>query len=148
MRVARWGSHEPTESPLGSYFRPLHKRARARAGHDRRSGRSGRDHPCHAPEILDGRSRRPYLLAWLHERPPAADAVSFILRFWPYLAGIALLILGAWRIHHAGYESGYAASEVQWQTRFAVAERVRDAANLVALQKEADSNALTQKAEA
>ena len=68
-------------------------------------------------------------------------------RFWPYVAASAALIGSGWYLHHTGYGSGYAASEAQWQARFAEAERARDAANAKAHQQEIESTALTQKAE-
>lgn len=68
-------------------------------------------------------------------------------RFWPYLLGAVAVIGASWYFHHAGYESGYAASEAQWQPRFAEAGRARDAANAKARQQETESTALTQKAE-
>jgi hypothetical protein len=74
--------------------------------------------------------------------------VSFALRFWPYLAGAALLIGSGWYLHHAGVVSGHAASEAHWRPLFAAAERARDDANLAALRKEADSTRLSQTAEA
>jgi hypothetical protein len=73
---------------------------------------------------------------------------TLLLKLWPYLAGLALLSGGALWLHHSGYESGHAASEASWTQRFAEAERARDAANLAARNKEADSNRLTQMAEA
>lgn len=74
--------------------------------------------------------------------------LDILRRFWPYLAGLAL-ITGAWMwAHHSGYESGYAASEAHWQPLFATAERERDAANADARRKEASSKALSQTVEA
>jgi hypothetical protein len=61
----------------------------------------------------------------------------------------AVVVIGSdWYFHHAGFNSGYAASEAQWQPRFAEAERARDAANAKARQQETESAALTQKTEA
>ena len=74
--------------------------------------------------------------------------LDLLRRFWKPLAGAALLIGSGWYLHHAGYESGHAASEAHWQPLFAQAERARDAANLAAHQKEADSTRLSQTAEA
>lgn len=73
--------------------------------------------------------------------------LSLLARFWKPLAGAALLIGASLYLHHAGYESGYAASEAQWQPRFAEAARARDAANTVARRKEADSTALSVQSE-
>ena len=73
---------------------------------------------------------------------------AMLVRFWKPLVGAALLIGSGWYLHHAGYESGHAASEAHWQPLFAQAERARDAANLAARQKEADSTRLSQTAEA
>src|SRR4051812_28872032 len=74
--------------------------------------------------------------------------LALLARFLKPLAASALLIGLGWYIHHAGYVSGHAASEAHWQPLFAQAERARDAANLVAHQKEVDSKALSQTAEA
>jgi len=74
--------------------------------------------------------------------------LPLLLKFWKPLAGAALLIGSGLWVHHAGYESGHAASEAHWQPLFAEAERARDAANLVARQKEESSIRLTQTAEA
>lgn len=65
--------------------------------------------------------------------------LPLLLRFWPYLAGAALVIAAYGWAHHAGYESGYAASEAKWQPKFAAAERERDAANARTQMKEAES---------
>lgn len=74
--------------------------------------------------------------------------IGLLGRFWPHLL-IAAAIIGAGAyLRHSGYESGYAASEVQWRERFAAAERLRAEANEKARQTEADSIALTQTAEA
>jgi hypothetical protein len=74
--------------------------------------------------------------------------LALIARFWPHLLVAAAIIgAGLW-LRHSGYESGYAASEVQWLERFAAAERAREAADERARQKEAGSIALTQMAEA
>lgn len=55
--------------------------------------------------------------------------LPLLLRFWPYLAGAAIIIgAGLWIDHH-GYESGFAASEANWKPRFDAAERARDTAN-------------------
>jgi len=71
-----------------------------------------------------------------------------LLRFWPYLAGAALVIGASWFLHHRGFESGYAASEAKWQPLFAAAEKARDAANEKARHKEEDSIQLSRMAEA
>lgn len=63
--------------------------------------------------------------------------LSLLVRFWKPLAGAALILSAGWYLHHAGYESGYAASERKWQQLFAKAASERDAAN-----------ARTEKAEA
>jgi hypothetical protein len=73
---------------------------------------------------------------------------AMLVRFWKPLAGAVLLIGLALWAHHAGYESGHAASEAHWRPLFAQAERARDAANLAARQKEESSIRLTQNAEA
>jgi len=73
--------------------------------------------------------------------------LSLLSRFWPYLAGAALIIGAALYLHHRGYESGYAASEALWQPRFAQAERARDMANEKARRKEEDSTALSAQTE-
>ena len=72
---------------------------------------------------------------------------GLLLRFWPYLAGAALIIGAGWYLHHAGFESGYAASEAKWRPLFAAAERARDAANEKARRKEEDSSALSAQTE-
>jgi hypothetical protein len=69
-------------------------------------------------------------------------------KFWPWLAGVVIVVGSDWYFHHSGYISGYASSQAQWQTRFAEAERARDAANAKARQQETESTAITQKAEA
>ena len=66
--------------------------------------------------------------------------LSLLMRFWPYLAGVALILGVGWYLHHAGYESGHAASEAKWQPLFAKAERELDAANARTRMKEAESN--------
>ena len=73
---------------------------------------------------------------------------ALLLRFWPHLLIAVVITCGALYLHRHGYESGYAASEAQWQERFAAAERLRAAADERARRKEAGSIALTQKAEA
>lgn len=72
---------------------------------------------------------------------------GLLLRFWPYLAGAALLIGGGLWLHHRGYESGYAASEGKWRPLFSAAEKARDAANEMARRKEEDSKALSEQIE-
>lgn len=74
--------------------------------------------------------------------------LPLLLRFWPYLAGIALIIGAYGWAHHAGYESGYAASEAKWQPAFAKAERERDAANARTRTMEESSTHITQSIEA
>jgi len=65
---------------------------------------------------------------------------GLLARFWPYLAGAALILCAGLYLHHRGYESGFAASEGKWQPRFAKAERELDAANARTRMTEAESN--------
>lgn len=68
-------------------------------------------------------------------------------RFWPWLAGAVALIGLALYINHAGYKSGYAASEAHWQPLFAAATLARDEANARAAVQEARSKAQSDQSE-
>jgi hypothetical protein len=74
--------------------------------------------------------------------------VSLLLRFWPYLTGLTLLIGAATYMHHAGYESGYAASEAHYRPLFDAADKARAAADARARTLDQASKALSAKTEA
>jgi hypothetical protein len=69
------------------------------------------------------------------------------LRIWLYLGAAAAIIGGGLYVHHAIYESGYAASEAHWKPLFAAAVRERDAANRHAASVEAASKDLSDQSE-
>ena len=73
--------------------------------------------------------------------------LDLLRRFWPYLAGVALILGVGGYLHHTGYESGYAASEAKWQPLFAAAERELAAANARTEKTEADSKALSSESQ-
>jgi hypothetical protein len=73
--------------------------------------------------------------------------LGLLARFWPILAGAMALIGAALWVNHAGYKSGYAASEAHWQPLFSAAAIARDEANARAALLEAASTAQTRELE-
>lgn len=73
--------------------------------------------------------------------------IGLLSRFWPWLAVAVALSGAALLLNHAGYKSGYAASEARWQRAFVAAEHARDEANARAAVQEANSKALSDQIE-
>lgn len=69
-------------------------------------------------------------------------------KLWPYLLGAALILSGAWYLHHRWYSEGAEARDAYWKPLFDAAERAREAATEKARRQEEDSKALSQASEA
>lgn len=65
---------------------------------------------------------------------------TLLLKFWKPALGGLIGLWAIWFLHHRGYESGFAASEVKWQARFEAAERALAVANARTEKAEALSN--------
>jgi len=74
--------------------------------------------------------------------------MTFLLRFWPYIAGALLIVAAGWYLHHTGYESGRAASEAHWKPLFDAAKVEYVKAEARADMQEAQSRTLSAKWEA
>ena len=73
--------------------------------------------------------------------------LPLLRKFWPHLLAVgAIIAVGLW-LRHAGYESGYAASEAKWHPLFEAAERELAAANARTETKEAASKVLSEQIE-